>query len=447
MKFGWKQYGKVSVVPPVNTVAPVASGTAIVGQTLSVTDGTWTGTAPITYTYQWKRNNVDIGGATNATYVLQAADLGKSIKCTVTASNAAPTSGTADSNAFIIGDQYLANFGAALPNAGSSLVRVVALGDSITGRFNATNPLTEGYDVKLRDYYAAKYPMAASTDAFYPLYVRSASILTQLDSYWTLTDNGIVVGSEPNGPQGCQRFIDNRGTCTITATGRYFNFFHLLSSFGNTTGTNRAYYTIDGGSPVYFDSYAASYTQSILSVDMGTNASHTIVFTAPISGKYFCPWGIEVLSSLTGLVFWNCGYSGRVVSQFKSGDANNWISSAQPKLVICPCNTNDASAGTAAGTFNTELTNIATQVKLVGDFYIVGENLRSGADVYQEGTLYPEQQSVATAKSATLINIPDFTDWDSLANQASSGNCIDGVHPTTQGHAGYATIIESIMPY
>ena len=51
---------------PLNTVAPVISGTASVGQTLTVTsDGTWTNT-PTSYTYQWRRAGVAITGETRS---------------------------------------------------------------------------------------------------------------------------------------------------------------------------------------------------------------------------------------------------------------------------------------------------------------------------------------------------------------------------------------------
>lgn len=89
--------GGPGIVAPVNTVAPVASGTARVGETLSVTDGTWTGTATITYTYQWRRAGVNIASATNSTYVLVTADVGQAIDCVVTATNAAG-SASQDSN-------------------------------------------------------------------------------------------------------------------------------------------------------------------------------------------------------------------------------------------------------------------------------------------------------------------------------------------------------------
>ena len=61
---------------PANTVAPLVTGTATNGQTLSSTTGTWTGVPTPTFAYQWQRNGVDISGATSSTYVLVTADVG-----------------------------------------------------------------------------------------------------------------------------------------------------------------------------------------------------------------------------------------------------------------------------------------------------------------------------------------------------------------------------------
>lgn len=72
---------------PINTVAPVVSGTASVGSTLSTTNGTWTGAPAPTFTYQWQRSGSDIGGATSSTYVIQTADAGSTLRCVVTATN------------------------------------------------------------------------------------------------------------------------------------------------------------------------------------------------------------------------------------------------------------------------------------------------------------------------------------------------------------------------
>ena len=82
-------------VVPTPSVAPVLSGTAQVGETLTVTDGTWNNTP--TYSYTWLRNGVVITGATAATYVLAPADEGATIRARVTATNASG-SFTASSN-------------------------------------------------------------------------------------------------------------------------------------------------------------------------------------------------------------------------------------------------------------------------------------------------------------------------------------------------------------
>ena len=85
-----KGNGLMSAASPQNTVAPVASGFVIVGQTLSVTEGTWTGAN--SFTYQWKRNGVNISGATSSTYTAVLADEGQYIQCVVSSGGVSATS-------------------------------------------------------------------------------------------------------------------------------------------------------------------------------------------------------------------------------------------------------------------------------------------------------------------------------------------------------------------
>jgi hypothetical protein len=83
---------------PRNTAAPAISGTAQEGRTLTVSNGTWTGTNPIAYSYQWLRCDssggacTTIANATSRTYALVAADVSKRIRANVTATNAAGAS-------------------------------------------------------------------------------------------------------------------------------------------------------------------------------------------------------------------------------------------------------------------------------------------------------------------------------------------------------------------
>jgi hypothetical protein len=75
-------------ISPVNLTAPKIDGAALVNAKIDVIDdGTWSGDLPITFTYQWKKNGIDIIGETNNQYTTVLDDLGKAITCVVTATN------------------------------------------------------------------------------------------------------------------------------------------------------------------------------------------------------------------------------------------------------------------------------------------------------------------------------------------------------------------------
>jgi hypothetical protein len=84
--------GSALAAAPSNSTAPAVSGTAKVGSTLTVSNGTWTN-SPTSYTYQWQRCTSstscgDIAGATNQTYVVRNTDAGNKLRAVVTAANA-----------------------------------------------------------------------------------------------------------------------------------------------------------------------------------------------------------------------------------------------------------------------------------------------------------------------------------------------------------------------
>jgi streptogramin lyase len=84
----------VPVTPPSDTAPPSISGEAADGATLSASAGTWAGTPPLTFAYQWQSCDqeggecADVAGATAATYLLGAGDIDTTLRVTVTASNA-----------------------------------------------------------------------------------------------------------------------------------------------------------------------------------------------------------------------------------------------------------------------------------------------------------------------------------------------------------------------
>jgi hypothetical protein len=82
-----------SSAAPKNTSPPTISGTPKVGQALSASPGSWSG-SPTSFAYQWQDCNVDavvctnISGATGQTYGVRLSDLGFRIRVVVTAKNA-----------------------------------------------------------------------------------------------------------------------------------------------------------------------------------------------------------------------------------------------------------------------------------------------------------------------------------------------------------------------
>src|SRR5207253_615952 len=83
-----------TVVAPSVVSAPVVSGSAQEGQTLSASSGSWSGTQPLTYGYQWQRCDSTgscnpVAGATGQSYLLASGDVGATMRAAVTASNSA----------------------------------------------------------------------------------------------------------------------------------------------------------------------------------------------------------------------------------------------------------------------------------------------------------------------------------------------------------------------
>ncbi len=79
---------------PSNSALPAISGTAAQGQTLTTSNGSWTG-SPTSFSYKWEDCNTSgascstISGATSSRYTLRSGDTGHTIRSVVTATNSA----------------------------------------------------------------------------------------------------------------------------------------------------------------------------------------------------------------------------------------------------------------------------------------------------------------------------------------------------------------------
>ena len=82
---------------PAEITPPTISGSAVVGQRLTATNGTWQGTDPISYSYVWQTCNASVTGCsgtgkTDQTYNVPASDVGRRIRVRVTAKNSVGSS-------------------------------------------------------------------------------------------------------------------------------------------------------------------------------------------------------------------------------------------------------------------------------------------------------------------------------------------------------------------
>jgi hypothetical protein len=143
------QTATITAGAPVNTSPPVISGEAKDGKTLSGSQGSWAGTSPITYAYQWQRCNekgescANVTSATSSTYGLSPSDIGSTMRVVVTATNAQGSTPATSEKTLVV---------AAIPPSSTSLPTVsgeVKDGQTLTaghGGWGGSPSITYGYE-------------------------------------------------------------------------------------------------------------------------------------------------------------------------------------------------------------------------------------------------------------------------------------------------------------
>jgi hypothetical protein len=139
----------VGAIAPALSVTPPIIGQTVVGQTLSVSPGTWFGSTPLAYAYVWERCDpvgdlttcVPIAGATASSYVATTADIGFSLRVYLTATNVVGSASGITNHTFPIVDrQHFAPTASTAP----SISGAAALGQpllSSVGSFSGDTPI------------------------------------------------------------------------------------------------------------------------------------------------------------------------------------------------------------------------------------------------------------------------------------------------------------------
>ena len=180
---------------PTNTARPTISGSPAPGSRLEASRGSWSGDQPMTFGFRWIRCDAqgnscgDISGATDSAYVVQSADLARTLRVRVTARNDDGARSVSSAQTAVVSQQPAPPPGNSVPvadlrAAGDRLVvsTVQFSPNPVTSR---TAPITARVRVTARQgrpVSDARVFMRAT-----PRVVQGQTVATQADGWATLT--------------------------------------------------------------------------------------------------------------------------------------------------------------------------------------------------------------------------------------------------------------------
>ncbi|MEP7334942.1 MAG: hypothetical protein ABI717_04100 [Actinomycetota bacterium] len=216
-----------ALVAPKNESKPTISGTRRVGETLTANPGTWSGTVPITYTYQWVRCNSQMANCSNTgvrtrTYRLADDDLGRRLLVIVTARNADGT-GQASANTSTIQRRAAAPRNTALPTISGTLRE----GETLTanpGVWEGTQPISFAYQWQRCDSNGGNCAsIAGATSRTYTVSAADVSrsvrvVVTAKNSSGSRAATSAPTGvAQPGGPEGQIRLPNGEISIPVTS--------------------------------------------------------------------------------------------------------------------------------------------------------------------------------------------------------------------------------------
>lgn len=141
--FGGPGIGRAATAAPGNTSLPWIGGAPQQGQTLTATNGTWSGN-PTSYTYAWSSCDANganckaISGATKQTYTPAAADVGHTLRVAVTATNGGGSTSATSAQSAVVSSPGAPTSTAAPTISGSAQVGSTLTADEGSWQNNPT---------------------------------------------------------------------------------------------------------------------------------------------------------------------------------------------------------------------------------------------------------------------------------------------------------------------
>ena len=161
-----------SPAPPASTAPPTVTGTALDGQTLQTTNGTWANN-PTGYAYAWLRCDSagascsTIAGAQSASYLLTSADVGSTVRSQVTATYAAGSASAQSTQTAAVAAAPPVNTAPPAASGTPSKGQVLTTSD---GSWKGTTPMSDGYQWQRCDAAGGNcVPIAGATASSYTL--------------------------------------------------------------------------------------------------------------------------------------------------------------------------------------------------------------------------------------------------------------------------------------
>lgn len=463
---------------PVMTAMPTISGTASIGNTLTAATGTWTNT-PTSYTYQWKRNNVNISGATSSTYILLDADVANKISVGVTASNASGAGRTSYSTETLIafpstaavGSLFLDNFNRAAPGSNYTTTATDVTFSQNSTFLRSARATTGGF----ANYIQLLYP--SSTQGFsgevYTLRVRyrivttsvgiaigwkslsgnnavdfTAFMSTGASGYGTFYNNGTEVGSRTatlataNGNQVELQFDRSVNAYTVTVK--------LMDGSGNVTSSKASTYTFvtaPGGASapgvsqlaLYF--VGGTYDLEQLELTCGLSKYASIMFMGNSimqwyqASAYYNRFATKTMANIPGSPpYLIIAGQGQRTTELLLNESE--VLYLRPKYIIMEILSNDIGTGIATATWQANYSSLVEFFILNGIkpvlLYVVARNT---FDFRPTTTGSPNKWISDTYGSDNRVRIVDtYTPLkDPAGNGINAAYSADGAHPNDLG--------------